>query len=85
MSTPAAGASPNIACPIQSARTQPQASRASFTRPIRDGADVAETLLAFGGRLDIVTTSETGPRAIYRVPAHLQAGTPRQCALPRGR
>jgi len=39
-----------------------------------DGAHDAETLLAAGGRLYVVTKGETGPLAIYRFPAQLQAG-----------
>ena len=39
-----------------------------------DGAHDAETLLVADGRLYIVTKGETGPVAIYRFPAQLQAG-----------
>jgi hypothetical protein len=40
-----------------------------------DGPHDAETLLAAGGRLYIVTKGETGPAALYRFPAQLQSGT----------
>jgi hypothetical protein len=39
-----------------------------------DGAHDAETLFFAGGRLHIVTKGDTGPIALYRFPAQLQAG-----------
>ena len=39
-----------------------------------DGPHDAETLLVANGRLYIVTKGETGPVAVYRFPADLQAG-----------
>ena len=39
-----------------------------------DGAHDAEALLIADGRLYIVTKGETGPLAVYRFPAELQAG-----------
>ena len=46
----------------------------AFHATYPDGPHDAETLLVAGGRLYVVTKGETGPVAIYRFPAQLQAG-----------
>ena len=57
--------------PSEASGTAPVSSVFHATYP--DGAHDAETLLVANGRLYVVTKGETGPVAIYRFPAQLQA------------
>ena len=60
--------------PEQAGGTVPVADVFHATYP--DGAHDAETLLVADSSLYIVTKGDTGPVAIYRFPAQLQAGRP---------
>lgn len=59
--------------PDASSRT---ATAEAFHAVYPDGGHDAETLLIASGRLYVVTKGDTGPVAIYRFPAQLQAGAP---------